>query len=409
MLFRSTMPLPPQTGSSSNSTVTRKRKAADTQDDADGKKCPHINIDSDPNGDVLERVSEDIQILRVAQTGLPEFSARRSLPQPSVPPARSAGAVQQSHSPPPRRRRIAVAATPPAAPAAPPAPQAPQAPVVESRPRRHRPTIPEAAQDRLPRAMSERLMLLYRSGIAGNGSYEELEIFTLVDSTGKEYTVRISAEPACDCPDGSNGRKTCIHIIYVMEKVLKAPPQIAFQHGLLPSELRHIFSNAPPRIGSRSSSGSSSSNGGGDAKRKPVGADDCPICFCPIEFPVEGRYGGFRSEDVVWCRAVCGTNVHASCFRQWRAVAAAKTNNAGSANGDKVTCVMCRAPWIDADGDSCNAVFEVAMAATAATPSSRSPWPQPQTRSGTRSPSWVATPFGSGRSCCPNRGAAIEL
>ena len=153
-----TMPPPPQTGSSS-STVTRKRKAANTQDDADG------NIDSGPNDDVLERVSDDIQILRVAQTGLPEFSARTSLPPPPVPPARSAGAVQQSHNPPPSRRRIAVAATPPAAPAAPPAPQAP---VVESRPRRHRPTIPEAAQDRLPRAMSERLMLLYRSGIAGN-------------------------------------------------------------------------------------------------------------------------------------------------------------------------------------------------------------------------------------------------
>ena len=365
------MSLAPQTGSSSSgsSTVTRKRKAADTQGDADGNKRSYIYIDSDSDDDVVECVSDDVQILRIARTGLPEFSARTSLPPPSVPPARSAGAVQRSHIPPPRRPRVAVAATPPAAPAAPQAPQAPQAPAVESRPRRHRPTIPKAVQDRLHRAMSQRLIVLHRSGIASNGQYGEQEIFKLAGSTGNVYTVRICTEPACDCPDSSNGRNTCKHILYVMVKVLKAPHQLSFQAGLLPSELRRIFRNAPApaRSGSSSSSSSSSSsNGGGGAKRKPVGADDCPICFCPIEAPVEGRAGGGSSEGVVWCRAVCGTNLHASCFRQWRAVAAAETNNnAGSANGDKVTCVMCRAPWIDADGDSCSAAFEVAMVAAA--------------------------------------------
>ena len=221
--------------------------------------------------------------------------------------------------------------------------------------------------------MSQRLIVLHRSGIASNGQYGEQEIFKLAGSTGNVYTVRICTEPACDCPDSSNGRNTCKHILYVMVKVLKAPHQLSFQAGLLPSELRRIFRNAPAPArsgsgsGSGSSSSSSSSNGGGGAKRKPVGADDCPICFSPIEAPVEGRAGGGSSEGVVWCRAVCGTNVHASCFRQWRAVAAAKTNNnsAGSVNGDKVTCVMCRAPWIDADGDGVNVALVFAGAGAA--------------------------------------------
>lgn len=66
-----------------------------------------------------------------------------------------------------------------------------------------------------------------------------------------------------------------------------------------------------------------------DGNRKPV-EDDCPICC--MEFEAE--------DEVVWCRAACGNNVHKACFDQW-----ANSKAYGSA-----TCPFCRTPWQFGDG-----------------------------------------------------------
>lgn len=47
---------------------------------------------------------------------------------------------------------------------------------------------------------------------------------------------------------------------------------------------------------------------GNQGKRKPV-EGDCPICF--MEFG--------RNEEIVWCKAACGNNIHKKCFDQWAA------------------------------------------------------------------------------------------
>lgn len=39
-------------------------------------------------------------------------------------------------------------------------------------------------------------------------------------------------------------------------------------------------------------------------------------------------------EEIVWCRAACGNNIHKGCFEQW----------AGT-KGDRATCPFCRAAW----------------------------------------------------------------
>lgn len=39
-------------------------------------------------------------------------------------------------------------------------------------------------------------------------------------------------------------------------------------------------------------------------------------------------------EEIVWCRAACGNNVHKACFDQW-----ARTKMG------HVTCPFCRTPW----------------------------------------------------------------
>lgn len=42
--------------------------------------------------------------------------------------------------------------------------------------------------------------------------------------------------------------------------------------------------------------------------RKPI-EGDCPICFMEFE----------PNEELVWCKAACGNNIHKACFGQWAA------------------------------------------------------------------------------------------
>lgn len=45
-----------------------------------------------------------------------------------------------------------------------------------------------------------------------------------------------------------------------------------------------------------------------DGNRKPI-EGDCPICFMEFE----------SNEELVWCKAACGNNIHKACFEQWAA------------------------------------------------------------------------------------------
>ena len=99
--------------------------------------------------------------------------------------------------------------------------------------------------------------------------------------------------------------------------MLKAPQHLEYQLAFLSSELREIFARSP-----LPSADAAEENDESDAfsKRKPI-EGDCPICFMPFE-PDE-------REDIVWCRAACGNNIHRACFEQW----------AKSQNGREVRCV----------------------------------------------------------------------
>ncbi|EOD50767.1 putative ring finger domain protein [Neofusicoccum parvum UCRNP2] len=138
----------------------------------------------------------------------------------------------------------------------------------------------------------------------------------IAGTTGNIYTVNISQVPSCTCPHAKKGNQ-CKHIIYVLIRVLKAPEHLQYQLAFISSELQEIFSKAPPIP--------SEESGEKDGKRKPI-EGDCPICCEDFE-P--------GSEEIVYCKAACGNNVHKACFEQW---AATKGNR-------NVTCPYCRSPW----------------------------------------------------------------
>ncbi|OMP83296.1 E3 ubiquitin-protein ligase Zswim2 [Diplodia seriata] len=143
--------------------------------------------------------------------------------------------------------------------------------------------------------------------------HEDIDI---AGTTGNIYTVNISLVPSCTCPHAAKGNQ-CKHIVYILVRVLKAPPVLQYQLAFLRSELVEIFSKAPPIP-----SGVPGENDGG---RKSV-EGDCPICCEDFES---------TGDAIVWCKAACGNNVHKTCFEQW----------AATKGGHNVTCPYCRTPW----------------------------------------------------------------
>lgn len=103
----------------------------------------------------------------------------------------------------------------------------------------------------------------------------------------------------------------------MLHYVLKAPDHLCYQNAFLGSDLRTIDNGAPPLA-----TESVATTENLDGRRKPV-EDDCPICCMDFE----------EGEEITWCRAACGNNIHTACFDQW---ARMKQN---------VTCPFCRTEW----------------------------------------------------------------
>ncbi|KAK4986458.1 hypothetical protein LTR50_005286 [Elasticomyces elasticus] len=192
----------------------------------------------------------------------------------------------------------------------------PKAETVERRLRVFRHRAPQSCRAVMDRALTQRMFVIERRREVIDD--HPAEIVELAGSTGNIYTITIDHVPSCNCPHARKGNQ-CKHIFYVLIRVLKAPERLQYQLALTSSELREIFDQAPPLP---TDDGADEEK---DGKRKPV-EDDCPICCC--EFEPE-------KEEIVWCKAACGNNIHKACFDQWAAV---KT-------GDKATCPYCRAVW----------------------------------------------------------------
>lgn len=184
----------------------------------------------------------------------------------------------------------------------------------EKRLRRYRSKPPSSFLLKLERAQTQRMIVLGRKRKTTNGApSEDIDI---VGSTGNIYTVTISHNPTCTCPDSSRGNE-CKHKVYALYTVLKAPLHLQYQLAFLSSELEEIFAHAPPLP----------IDLGEDSKGNRKATDgECPICYMDLNE---------EHNKLVWCRKQCGHNMHKSCFDQW----------AASQGGREVRCVYCRTPW----------------------------------------------------------------
>ncbi|RAH61855.1 RING finger domain protein [Aspergillus piperis CBS 112811] len=219
----------------------------------------------------------------------------------------------------------------------------------ERRARRFRTHPPSTYLDRAARALSQRMFVVGHS-VTEVDDAPEIS-FDIVGTTGNIYKTTIGKVPSCSCPDALKGNQ-CKHICYgtssplrrqlprtlvsllghsamselliilaceVLVKALRAPQHLQYQLAFLSSELREMYNGSPI------SREQASAEENKDGNRKPV-EGDCPICF--MEFEPD-------KEEIVWCRAACGNNIHKTCFQKWAATQQAQG----------VRCVYCRSPW----------------------------------------------------------------
>ncbi|KAK4197128.1 hypothetical protein QBC40DRAFT_342195 [Triangularia verruculosa] len=206
-------------------------------------------------------------------------------------------------------------------------------PKEEKRLRRFRPKPPQSFHELYSRALTQRFFVLSRTRTTPSPlepNPAPSEAIELTGSTGNIYTVTISQVPSCSCPHFASGKAPqCKHIIYALSRVLRARFDYVYQLAFLTFELAEIFAGAPAIVNNLDAGGDA--NEDGDGKRKPI-EGDCPICF--EEFDTAAN----KKEEIVWCKAACGQNIHKQCFDMWAAT------KRGQGRGE-VTCPYCRSAW----------------------------------------------------------------
>ncbi|KAI4104095.1 MAG: hypothetical protein LQ339_003948 [Xanthoria mediterranea] len=206
----------------------------------------------------------------------------------------------------------------------------------EKRLRHFRSRAPGTYLQRLERARSQRMFVINRTRNTDN-SLTPSETISMAGTTGNIYDITITHIPHCTCPDNRKGNQ-CKHIVYVLHNVLKAPEHLQYQLAFLTSELQLIFDQAPLPPTTTSSEPNTSHHHENEKdtpssnNRKEI-TGDCPICFMEFDPP---------TEEIIYCKAACGNNIHKDCFDQW---ARAQPSSSG------VKCVYCRTPWQKDVGD----------------------------------------------------------
>jgi len=217
----------------------------------------------------------------------------------------------------------------------------------EKRSRRYRTSCPKSIQQRIDRALTQRLFLIKRGEVIdGNTDDNDFSCdFHILGSTGNVYDVSIRKVANCSCPDHAKGN-LCKHILFVLLKVMSLDPKspLVYQAAWIESELRGMFEQMKQRycqlggtvLANRAVQESFAKLANGEeevevetsvARKQMDQEDDCPICFDALQND---------SLTTVHCRGRCGANFHKTCIQHWL-----------QQNRENPTCPMCRVAWED--------------------------------------------------------------
>ncbi|KAK1264734.1 hypothetical protein QJS04_geneDACA015665 [Acorus gramineus] len=193
---------------------------------------------------------------------------------------------------------------------------------------------PRPLADRIARAHRDPLRLLHRS----DGG----DRFSILGATGNVYSVALSADPKCTCPDDHRRRPPvpCKHVLFVLLRVLGVPsddPSILRLCSplLRPCELARL-ARAPtlpgvlagPRVRERFHRAFSGAAAVAAASRRSPDRECGSTATCPVCLEEIAAASGIAC-------GVCRNEVHRACLLAWK-----RSRGRRGAN-----CVMCRARW----------------------------------------------------------------
>ena len=214
----------------------------------------------------------------------------------------------------------------------------------EKRLKRFRSYATTKIQERIDRALSQRLFLIETSAPSTCPQHGGPSItFSVLGSTGNVYEVTVKKVPNCSCPDAAKGN-LCKHLLFVMLKVVGLPAhhQLVYQSAYLTEELEQIYSLLQARlqllgrdvvaneevqkVHADMKKGIKNDDDSKTVARKDVDGGECPICFDDL---------GSNLYQLTFCQGTCGVNFHKGCIQMWTRQSA------------KPTCPACRQPWED--------------------------------------------------------------
>lgn len=178
-----------------------------------------------------------------------------------------------------------------------------------------------SSNDRKERGKSQNLYLIER--LPETDSL--VRSYVIMGSSGNVYTVKISGNPSCTCPDYQTRGRRCKHIFFVLIRIMKVTNEDKAIYTN--ADLTKMFENIPAITGNLMADGNikkryTSINNDEPVEQKPTD-DLCPICLDDLE----------NGDAIDYCKFSCGKSVHVECFGMW-------TLTKGH------TCVYCRNNWI---------------------------------------------------------------
>jgi E3 ubiquitin-protein ligase ZSWIM2 len=174
-------------------------------------------------------------------------------------------------------------------------------------------------------------------------------------SLSKPFKVYIGTSQRCSCGGGDGRGELCIHILYVMTKVLRVPSDnpVCWQLSLIESEIEmclrgNFESNASERGARRNPflrrrnennrPGSTGSNASNRDRQELVEDEVCPIC------QDEMTPDDLKNNRLTYCASSCGANIHTRCLKMYGSHALSEKK--------KILCPLCRSEWGDLPTDN---------------------------------------------------------
>ena len=143
--------------------------------------------------------------------------------------------------------------------------------------------------------------------------------YLIMGNSGKTYTVTISNEPSCTCPDYTTRGNRCKHIYFVLIRIMNIYEYT--EEYYTDDELAQMFLNIPQVAKDLMYQGEKPTEQK-EVSQKFEKGDICPICLDPLE----------NGKELDYCKYSCGKTIHKKCFSMWEK----------SKGG---ICVFCRGKW----------------------------------------------------------------